>query len=148
MEIMTKEEAAARLEEHKIIHQKNEPMAVYISEALDMAIKVLEQQPCEEVISRQAVLDDISRVGLFKSDTKEVQAIAECLRAVEALPSVTLQSKTGHCKECKYFEYDRVANIDGIPLIVAHEICSRWGDGCKTNEGGYCFLFEPKKSEG
>ena len=57
------------------------------------------------------------------------------------------ESKTGFCKECKYFEYDSVAKVDGIPLIVAHEICSRWGDGCKTSEDGYCFLFEPQESE-
>ena len=52
----------------------------------------------------------------------------------------------GHCKDCKYFEYDSVAEVDGIPLIVAHEICKRWGDGCKTRENGYCFLFEPQES--
>jgi len=55
--------------------------------------------------------------------------------------------KTGHCKDCKYFEYDSVAKVDGIPLIVAHEICNKWGDGCKTREDGYCFLFEPQESE-
>ena len=55
--------------------------------------------------------------------------------------------KMGHCKDCKYFEYDSVAKVDGVPLIVAHEICSRWGDGCKTKEDGYCFLFEPQESE-
>jgi hypothetical protein len=55
------------------------------------------------------------------------------------------QEPTGHCKDCKYFEYDSVAKVDGIPLIVAHEICSRWGDGCKTKEDGYCFLFEPQE---
>ena len=49
------------------------------------------------------------------------------------------------CKDCKYFEYDSVAKVDGIPLIVAHEICSKWGDGCKTKEDGYCFLFEPQE---
>ena len=48
------------------------------------------------------------------------------------------------CKDCKYFEYDSAAKVDGIPLIVAHEICKRWGNGCKTKEDGYCFLFEPK----
>ncbi len=53
--------------------------------------------------------------------------------------------KTGHCKDCKYFEYDSVARVDGMLLIVAHEICSKWGDGCKTREDGYCFLFEPRK---
>lgn len=55
--------------------------------------------------------------------------------------------RTGHCRDCKYFEYDSVAKVDGIPLIVAHEICSKWGDGCKTKEDGYCFLFEPQESE-
>ena len=53
----------------------------------------------------------------------------------------------GYCKDCKYFEYDSVANIGEIPLIVAHEICNRWGDGCKSSENGYCFLFEPKAGE-
>ncbi len=51
------------------------------------------------------------------------------------------------CKDCKHFEYDSVANVDGIPLIVAHEICNRWGDGCKTKEDGYCFLFEADKEQ-
>ena len=46
------------------------------------------------------------------------------------------------CKDCKYFEYDSVAKVDGIPLIVAHEICNKWGDGCKTSEDGWCFLAE------
>ena len=42
---MTNEEAIARIREHKIIHKMNEPRAIYISEALDLAIKALEQQP-------------------------------------------------------------------------------------------------------
>lgn len=55
--------------------------------------------------------------------------------------------KVIRCKECKYFEYDSVAKVDGIPIIVAHEICKKWGDGCKTSEDGYCFLFESQESE-
>jgi hypothetical protein len=55
--------------------------------------------------------------------------------------------KMKRCKDCRFFEYDSVANVDGIPLIVAHEICSKWGEGCKTSEDGYCFLFEPKEDE-
>ena len=57
------------------------------------------------------------------------------------------QINQGHCKECKYFEYDSVAKVNGIPLIIAHEICKKWGDGCQTREDGYCFLFEVKESE-
>ena len=57
------------------------------------------------------------------------------------------EPKMGYCKECKYFEYDNMAMVDGIPIIVAHEICSKWGGGCKTREDGYCFMFEPQESE-
>ena len=62
--------------------------------------------------------------------------------------SLEQKPKTGHCKDCKYFEYDSWAKVNGIPLIVAHEICKKWGDGCKTKEDGYCFLFEPQESKG
>ena len=47
---MTREEAIARIKDHKIVHKMNEPRAIYISEALDMAIKALEQQPCDDCI--------------------------------------------------------------------------------------------------
>lgn len=39
---MTREEAIARIKDHKIAHKMNEPRAIYISEALDMAIEALE----------------------------------------------------------------------------------------------------------
>ena len=39
---MTKEEAIARIRDHMVVHKMNEPRAIYISEALDMAIKALE----------------------------------------------------------------------------------------------------------
>jgi hypothetical protein len=115
-----------------------------IKEAFDMAIKALEQEPCGDVISRDAVLD-IDFHKLIHTTAKPAEMIRQ---KIEQLPPVNPQEpKTGHCKECKYFEYDSVAKVDGIPLIVAHEICNKWGDGCKTKEDGYCFLFEPQKSE-
>lgn len=42
----------------------------------------------DDLISKQDALDAIARVGLLKSDTKEVQAVAECLRKVEKLQPV------------------------------------------------------------
>ena len=44
------------------------------------------------------------------------------------------------CKDCKHFELN---HWDGI-IITAHEICSKWGSGCKTDKDGYCFLGERK----
>lgn len=54
------------------------------------------------------------------------------------------------CHECKYFELDhweKPEQFCGIPMIVAHEICTKWGDGCKTSPDGYCFMAEPYKGE-
>lgn len=39
---MTREEAIARIKNHKIVHKMNGPRAIYISEALDMAIEAIE----------------------------------------------------------------------------------------------------------
>ena len=49
------------------------------------------------------------------------------------------------CKNCKHFEYDYIADVNGVPLIVCHEICHKWG--CKTREDGFCFLAEKKKED-
>lgn len=49
---MTREDAIARIKGHKFVHKMDEPRAIYISEALDMAIKALENEsdwiPCSE----------------------------------------------------------------------------------------------------
>ena len=48
------------------------------------------------------------------------------------------------CKDCKYFEYDHPYVIEGVP-VLGHQVCNAWGDGCKTDENGWCFLGERKK---
>lgn len=48
------------------------------------------------------------------------------------------------CRDCKYFEYDSISVVNGIPLISGHLICSRWAGGCKTMEDGYCHLAKRK----
>ena len=114
----------------------------------------------EDCISRAEAIKALNCKisGSIKSDIdlskykREFQEFANMIlnaqeKAIQALPPVTPQPKTGHCKDCKYFEYNSMAKVDGIPLIVAHEICKKWGDGCKTNENGYCFLFESQESE-
>lgn len=51
------------------------------------------------------------------------------------------------CKDCKYFELDSFKRVDGTPIIVANEICQKWGDGCKTREDGWCFLAKKREEE-
>ena len=145
---MTREEAKARF---KVLLKDEYAFNSADREAFAMAIKALEHPernvvaivPCGDAISRQAVLDKKELVEL--EDGQSFYCISP--EDVETLPPVNPQPKTGHCKECKYFEYDSIAMVDEIPLIVAHEMCARWGDGCKTSEDGYCFLFAPQESE-
>ena len=130
------------------------------NEARTMAIKALEQEPTTkndlgvdvpdiiigniDCISRADAIHAVSEA--LKHTFVEYENIAN--KVIGKLTSVTPQEpKTGHCKDCKYFEYDSVAKVDGIPLIVGHEICHKWGDGCKTSENGYCFLYEGKGKE-
>lgn len=81
-------------------------------------------------------------------DTETIH-IDRLIDEIDNLPTVTPQEpKTGYCKDCKFFELNSWAACGGIPIIVAHEICKAWGEGCKTKIDGYCFLFEPKESEG
>ena len=119
----------------------------------DIAIRQLKElgyefgqkiEPCEDAISREDAKEIIAKND--KTDgTVPIFTGKIVQQMLDSLPSVTPSRKTGHCKDCKYFEYDSVAKVDGVPLIVAHEICSKWGDGCKTKEGGYCFLYEPQE---
>ena len=66
---------------------------------------------------------------------------------VDAVPII-------RCKDCKHYERDHFDAVyyptesgeaQKVPLITAHEICTKWGDGCKTAEDGYCFLGERKE---
>lgn len=45
---MTKQEAIARIVDHMIVHEMNEPRAIHISEALNMAIEALKKEPILE----------------------------------------------------------------------------------------------------
>lgn len=74
---------------------------------------------------------------------KLLEAAGADTAQLEKVPHLEL----GRCGNCKNFEPDYVEEIDGISLIVAHEICKKWGDGCKTRENGWCFLFESWESD-
>lgn len=75
--------------------------------SMEMAIKALEQEPCEDAVSRQAVIELCESWWL--GHTKEDDFATE----IRALPSVNPQ-KTGHwidtgsgqeCSECREIQY-------------------------------------------
>lgn len=44
------------------------------------------------------------------------------------------------CRECRFYEQDVIRVVQGIPIIVAHHLCKKWGQGCMTEPDGYCFM--------
>ena len=62
----------------------------------ELEVLALEQEPCEDCISRREAVDAIHGVGMCKCSTNEIEAVDDCLRVVKALPPVTPQQKKGH----------------------------------------------------
>lgn len=101
------------------LHDKN---IVDRIEAHKLAIKVLRQEPCDDCISRQAVLDKINEV-CFSKEKKWIDFRASwgsngqrdlIIEFIESLPSVTPQLKISHwidtgsgqeCSECGEIQY-------------------------------------------
>jgi len=113
----------------------HQEMEIKIKE-LEKRIKTLEQEsktekdPCEDVISRQAVID------LINADWK----YENLEQPVSTLPSVNPQPKTGHCKDCKWWK-----DSDGVYRrgIGAESICPINREEVWKGEA-YCFLYESK----
>ena len=94
---MTKEEAIDQLTRAKKVFEdstKREPHPTI--KALDMAIEVLSKKPCEDCISRQAVLYKIKEVCYskererieFRVDYGACGAINYIIKFIESLPNV------------------------------------------------------------
>ena len=43
-----------------------------------------------------------------------------------------------HCKDCKHFHLDYFGEVNGVNIIVAHEICDLWAGGCRTMQNAFC----------
>ena len=94
-------------------------------EALDLAIKALDQEPCEDAISRDELLKAIDTWDKFgcDADTKLVPYqdhyipyihYDDVVKCIKGMPSVTPKPKTGHwidtgsgqeCSECGEVQY-------------------------------------------
>lgn len=125
-------------------------------EYFQQAIKALEQEPCNDAISRQAAIDCLN--ADFTIDGKEnmetvVDYINGAFKQIKALPSVTPQPKTGRWIE-KYAE-------DACGERYSYWACSECGRSVGFNLANiedvlsdypYCHcgakMVEPQESEG
>ena len=106
------------------------------------AIKALEQEYCEDCISRQAVHDMIENAPI-KPEDKWFNWMQKLCNRLAELPSVIPQPKIGHCKDCKWWKDSDGSYNRGIG---AESQCPM--NRIEVFEGtGYCFLYEPHESE-
>jgi hypothetical protein len=101
---MTKEEAIKRLKETRTTIQPYQ----YVDEAIDMAIKALEQEPSGDLISRKAVLNTLDNMDNALNEDRTLENYKELLKeCYEVLLPVNPQEpKTGHWKEIGYHIYE------------------------------------------
>jgi rubrerythrin len=87
---MTDEEAIKNLKKLKSFHNGS------YGTAIDLAIKALEQQPCEDAISRKAVLSLFNKSDEYRWETTWIR------RKIEKLPSVIPIIPKGKWKPLNY----------------------------------------------
>lgn len=74
-----------------------------------------------------------------------VEYLAERIKRLKDLPAADV-AEVVRCRDCKHFELDKPYVIQGVP-ILGHEVCNVWGDGCKTDQNGFCFMAERRTDE-
>jgi hypothetical protein len=120
---MTKyEQTIANLKKLKSVHNGSYGVDI------DRAIKAMEQEPCEDAISRQTAIDAIwdgINMDIYTGEVKE------CL---EALPSVTPKQKTG-----KWIEHDTGHSIYyDCSLCGCAAPCTETADKILWKLSNYC----------
>ena len=81
-----------------------------IYEEHKLILELLEQEPCDGAVNRQAVLNTLDNMDKALNEDRTVENYKELLKeCYEVLPSVTAQQKTGHWIK----DYDNSA-LDGL----------------------------------
>lgn len=136
---MTKEEKIAEL----INIRDNFNYTLAPREVFDDAIKALEQEPCEDAISRAEAILQIQRHGVGCFDPDEFspeQAERFVINMLNELSSVKPEPKTGHWIQINsqsIYECSECSQIVMTSDICAYEFCH--GCGCR--------MIEPQESE-
>lgn len=150
---MTNEEARHTLKSLKeYYNDKNEDSYVGFddedNEALDMAIKALEQQPCEDCISRTEALRliDEERQHLLRlnMDGAEHIIVHYARRIIEDMPSASSVDCIDRQKtiaEIQYKYYDNAIGIDIVDMIahmpaaIPEQLGEHFAEGYKKGVG-------------
>lgn len=107
---MTREEAKTRIIAMKAKFEVLLSMrGLEMSDVFDVAIEALSAEPCEDAISRQAVLDDLEKSHMtsgVRNQSTWNECIDSMMHTIRDMPPVTPKQKMGHwvngeyCSEC------------------------------------------------
>lgn len=128
---MTREEIIDGLEIYTVGRLKKARVHITVEELQKFidAIKALEQEPCDDAISRQAAIDAIFAEPLYKAGMKKryaEEAVPSIFERIKALPPVTPAEKVGQwiddndghgtsCSECdKWYPHSYLAKREII----------------------------------
>ena len=75
-------------------------------QALNMAIKVLERQPCEDCISREAVIEWLKDKDFIKMKNQEENARRELAFLSSAMPK-PCEEENPNCTECRHYDKEK-----------------------------------------
>ena len=122
---MTREEAIAYL--NGLIREDYKEQ----TEALNMAIKALEQEPCKDAISREYVIEELNKIN----GTEEIFKVHEI---IENAPSVQPKRIKGEWIESKYSEICSECKApilcDNNEYVVYSNYCPNCGAKMESEE--------------
>lgn len=93
-----------------------------------------------DYISKGDAIDCVLCQYCASSDETE-EALGNAIEEIKKRPAADVVGVI-RCKECKHFNLNKWGKVNDVPLIVAHEICDFWGEGCKTDKDAYCSFAE------
>ena len=131
---MTREEIIRNLK-YTMEKHKNDTVNTFdtnISVMCKDILEYLEQEPCEDAISRQAVKDLFCRICMESNLCYRSKETCEDLKLFDKLPSVKPQERTGHWIRFKEFE-------NGYYHIKCSECGQYWSIDGHAKIFKYCF---------
>jgi hypothetical protein len=122
---MTREEAIEVIEQDIPCEHDTD-----LIEALEWAIKALEQEPCDDVVSRQAVLKIID--GWYEQN-RDTENIEDLIVLITYMDSARPLEPKGKCRTCKYGEiYNDLWCKCHDPLL--NGVMVKMTDQCRAEE--------------
>lgn len=101
-------------------------------EALDMAMQVLEQQPCDDAVSRQALIDKATSWDTHFTDSEKAVSLTDIM----SLPSVTPKYTDEEIQKMQELEQAQLEKAYELGIQTSFE---EWLSSFNTESAPQCF---------